>query len=119
MAVNTNATEARIYAIPRRYQVCDCSGIGRVWKDTILERRRKARIEEPIECPFHVAAEAEWMRGRNPLVIVGEVFVHVHEYRVATRKLLFIYQPCENRKMIHGTNRHDHGRATTRTLGLL
>src|SRR5262245_31835494 len=104
MAVNTNATEACVYAVPRINQICDCAGICRVWKDAILQRRRKGGIEKSIECAVHVATETEWVRGGEPLVVVVEVFVHIDEYRVAAGQLLLIYEACEDREVIDGSN---------------
>ena len=85
-------------------------GVG---EDALLGRHDQFGVDLAVDHSVHEAAEREAIGGVDPLVVIGEVLVHVDEPAVLEREALVVDHLHEVGVLANGTNRADEDRLGT------
>ena len=85
-------------------------GVG---ENALLGRHDQFGVDLAVDHSVHEAAEREAIGGVDPLVVIGEVLVHVDEPAVLEREALVVDHLHEVGVLANGTNRADEDRLGT------
>ncbi len=110
VAVDADAAEADVHSAQRLNRPPHMLRVPGVRKNPLALRHHQLRLDFAVHRPVHEAPEAERVGFVDPLLLIGEIFVHIQEPYVFQADIFLVDHIHKKGILSHRTHRTDEYR---------